>query len=111
TTIRDLPYREAWVMRVITNVALKVLRRGAAPLLTASAASEADGAASRVTLVAGLQELPARQREVIGLHHLLGWRGHEVAVQLGIAPSTVKTHLKRGMVALRQDLGAVATAS
>src|SRR5471030_3092421 len=35
--IRDLDYRDAWVMRVTANVALDVLRRSARPLPTAVA--------------------------------------------------------------------------
>jgi RNA polymerase sigma-70 factor (ECF subfamily) len=103
--VRDLPHRDAWVMRVTSNLALSTLsRRAAAPPRPMSSIEE-DAIANRIALVAALRALPRRQREVIVLRYVAGYPELEVAAALGIAPSSVKTHLKRGMSVLRVDFG------
>ncbi|MEM7095730.1 MAG: sigma-70 family RNA polymerase sigma factor [Actinomycetota bacterium] len=57
-------------------------------------------------LVPALLELPERQRAAVWLVHACGWRHREVAVALDISPSTVATHVTRGLEALRIALGA-----
>ncbi len=104
-TVSTYPHREAWIMRVIANVALDVLAKKRAPVSLEWQGTNEDAVATRLALVAALQQLPQRQREVIVLHHLVGYRENEVAATLGISAGTVKTHLKRGMAALRQDFG------
>lgn len=59
----------------------------------------------RLRLGKALRALPARQREVIALHYLADLREADIAVTLGISLSTVKTHIHRGIAALRRDLG------
>ena len=56
-------------------------------------------------LIAALEALPERQRVTVMLIHSFGWSLSEVADHLGIAKGTVQTHLKRGMGALRRELG------
>ena len=51
-------------------------------------------------LRASLERLPAPQREVVILHHYLGYGVEEVAGLLGVAPGTVKSRLHRGRAAL-----------
>lgn len=53
----------------------------------------------RAVLVA-VRALPSRQRDVIILRYWLELGEAEIAVTLGIAPGTVKTHAKRGLEAL-----------
>lgn len=48
-----------------------------------------------------LQQLPPRQREVIGLRYLADLDPKEVAQVLGISPNTVAVHEHRGMKILR----------
>jgi len=103
--VGNLPYRDAWVLRVAANLALNhVKRKRPTPEETESVSIE-DIAATRVTLIAALNTLPARQREVIVLRHLSGLSEDEVARALGIGPGTVKTHMRRGLAALRRRLG------
>ena len=101
--VRELPHRDAWVMKTTGNVALNALARKPAPLAPARAVANEDATATRLALVSALACLSKRQQEAIVLHHLAGFSETEVAEALGVAPSTVKTHLKRGMELLRDD--------
>jgi RNA polymerase sigma-70 factor (ECF subfamily) len=51
-----------------------------------------------------LSDLPERQRIVVVLIHGYEWSTREVAELLGIRPTTVQTHLARGLRRLRQQL-------
>jgi DNA-directed RNA polymerase specialized sigma24 family protein len=51
-----------------------------------------------------LAELPERQRLAVVLVHGFGWTAGEVAELTGLAPSTVYTHLERGLTRLRAAL-------
>jgi RNA polymerase sigma factor (sigma-70 family) len=99
------PWCEAWVYKVAVNEAIGRLPRpnpaGPAP----AAADLADYVAVRQTLTAALRQLPRRQCEVIVLRYLLGFSEAEVAAALGVSQGTVKTHLHRGIAAMRKRLG------
>ena len=56
------------------------------------------------SLVAALQRLPVRQREVIALRVLLDLDIAATAQILGIPPGTVSSHLRRGLATLRSEL-------
>ena len=51
-----------------------------------------------------LAALPERQRLAVVLVHGLGWTPGEVADLTGLAPTTVHTHLERGLTKLRTAL-------
>lgn len=100
-------YDEAWVTRVAVNLAIGIVRRrrtwpegsdGRSP-------DHAAGLAERAALVAALEALPTRQREVVVLRHLADLPEAEVARQLGCSVGTVKQHAHRGLAALRATLG------
>lgn len=57
-------------------------------------------------LLAALRALPERQRVAVYLMAGCRWTATEVADLTGVAPTTVRTHLDRGMARLRSDLGA-----
>jgi len=108
------PYDEAWVTRVATNLALGVVRRreratrrrpDPAPL----ADEPGTVVARRRELVAVLQALPKRQREVVALRYLADLPEAEVAAALGCSVGTVKQHASRGLAALRAALTIDAT--
>ena len=75
-------------------------------LTTAGSADPAEIAASRqsmrLALIAALQYLPARQRAVLILRDVLGWRAAEVADLLGTTTAAVNGMLRRARARLEQ---------
>jgi RNA polymerase sigma factor (sigma-70 family) len=99
--LHNAPHREAWVARVATNLALNTIRRRSPHVATEVAVGHDDATATRLALVAALQALPTRQRDVIVLRHLVDLSEQEVADQLGLSVGSVKTHLRRAKSRLR----------
>jgi RNA polymerase sigma-70 factor (ECF subfamily) len=58
-----------------------------------------------VAIVAALRRIPADQRRVVVLHHLVGLSVAEIATEAGTNVNTVKTRLARGRRALAAHLG------
>jgi RNA polymerase sigma-70 factor (sigma-E family) len=102
--IGDLPHRDAWVLRVTTTLALNTFRRRNVVLREPSPERYDDAAATRLSVAAAIQALPARQREVIVLRHFAELSEREVAAHLGVSLGTVKTHLRRAKDTLRGQL-------
>ena len=108
--IGDLAHREAWVMRVASNLAIDEIRRQTRrrrPPLPAAreVADGAEGVSLRMAVVAALATLSARQREVVALRYLADLDEAEVSRVLGISVNSVKKHAMRGRAALRAQLG------
>lgn len=107
--VRRHPNRDAWVLRVATNVALDAVRRQrrrgeAAPLDDAeveAADAELSGPVLSLDVTDALLALPKRQREVVVLRYVTGLGEAEVADVLSVSINTVKTHGARGLAALR----------
>lgn len=99
------PWRDVWVIKVAVNEAISHLPRPRAIPPTPPVTDPSDEVALRQTLTAALRRLPRRQCEVIVLRYLLGYSEAQVASVLGVGRATVKTHLHRGMSALRTTLG------
>jgi RNA polymerase sigma-70 factor (ECF subfamily) len=59
----------------------------------------------RRRIAAALERLSAAQRETFVLVHLEGFSISEAAAVLGKAPGTLKSHLHRALVSLRESLG------
>lgn len=97
-------HRDAWVVRVATNRALDVVRRGPAPALVAAHRSFEDEVAGRLALSSALRRLSRRQQEAIAMRFLLGLAEHEVAAVLGIAEGSVRRHIDRGLRRLRAGM-------
>ncbi|MDQ1372935.1 MAG: hypothetical protein QOJ09_273 [Actinomycetota bacterium] len=100
-----LPYRDGWVLRVATNVAIDALRKRHVVVALPDAADHSETATLRLALVAALRGLPRRQREALVLRYLSGLPHAEVAQSLGVSPSAAKAHVRRGLAALRRQLG------
>jgi RNA polymerase sigma-70 factor (ECF subfamily) len=109
----DAPFRP-WLLRIVANEArnrARSTRRHRALTLRAAAVSNGDAAPSpetaalsgsdRESLVAALNALSRRDREVIGYRFLLGLSEGETAEMLGVRPGTVKSRLSRAMTRLR----------
>ncbi|MFA5786387.1 MAG: sigma-70 family RNA polymerase sigma factor [Actinomycetota bacterium] len=103
--VRSLSYRDAWVMRVVINLATDAARRKPPLVSPPEAVNVEESVTLRLGLVAALRLLPRRQREAIGLRYLGGFSEAEVAEALGVTQGAVKTHIHRGTAALRQRLG------
>jgi RNA polymerase sigma-70 factor (sigma-E family) len=58
----------------------------------------------RSALVDALQHLPAMQRKVVVLRHMLDLSVAQTADELGISEGTVKSHSSRGLTALEEAL-------
>jgi RNA polymerase sigma factor (sigma-70 family) len=101
-----LSYRDAWVMRVASNVAIDMARKRRRPPVTDGLVEDqADTTVLRVALTAALAALSSRQREVVSLRYVAGLSEAEVATSLGISVNSVKKHMARGTAGLRQRLG------
>ncbi len=118
--LRDPAALEGWFYRVLTNHCMRVLCRRnwlamwtrwrAADAEVESAAEPAPDAAlaearQRARLLLAVGDLPAMQKAAVVLRY-----GHDHSVEgvgalLGVSPKTVKTHLVRGLRALRAALG------
>jgi RNA polymerase sigma factor (sigma-70 family) len=101
------PAPRAWVLRTALNLRVSWWRRRRRelPLVEADYVSPpAPGEGIDPTILAALNRLSARQREVIVLRVLLDLDTHSTATVLGIAPGTVTAHLSRASDALQRDL-------
>lgn len=107
-SLRELAYREAWVMRVACNLALDAVRRRTPDVKPAAPMDVEQVATERVALADAIRALPRRQREIVALRHLAGMTEAEVAGALGLAQGTVKAHGHRAMTSLRARLGDLA---
>ncbi|HEX6547172.1 MAG TPA: RNA polymerase sigma factor [Candidatus Dormibacteraeota bacterium] len=63
-----------------------------------------EGLAEREELMAALGSLPVPQRSAVVLRHVGGWSTAETAALMAVPENTVKSHLARGLAALRRRL-------
>jgi RNA polymerase sigma-70 factor (ECF subfamily) len=116
--LREPAVLEGWFYRVLTNHCMRVLRRqrwlalwirrraedidvAAAPAPDAALAD----ARQRARLLLAVGQLPAMQKAAVVLRYGHDCPVEEVGSLLGVSPKTVKTHLVRGLRALRAVLG------
>src|SRR4051812_35214956 len=103
--VRAYEHRDAWVLRVVTNLAIDAFAKRKAVAAADVAIGPEDAAILRVTLAQALRALPARQRDAVVLRYLVDLSEADVAESLGVAPGTVKSHLHRAVAQLRTTLG------
>jgi RNA polymerase sigma-70 factor (ECF subfamily) len=105
--VRTYDKPEAWVLKV----AIRLMRRWQhrhrqeTPLVAVPAADDVDRVHEVEAVHSALRRLSPRHREVVALHHLLGYPVSEIAAVLVVSESTVRTHLTRGRAELRRILG------
>lgn len=98
---------EAWVLKV----AIRLMRRWQqrhqheTTLVSVPVVDAVERVDEVEALHSALRELSPRHREVVALHHLLGYSVTEIASVLMVGESTVRTHLTRGRAELRRILG------
>ena len=101
-----LPYRDGWVLKVATNLAIDRLRRRRPEVSPVLEPDFEETVELRLALNAALLTLAPRQRQAVTLRYLGGLSDREVALALGISLGSVKTHIHRGLNGLRACLGA-----
>jgi RNA polymerase sigma-70 factor (sigma-E family) len=74
------------------------------PDVEPSAEQHALSSETRATVMAALDRLPTRQREVLVLRYYSDLSEHDIAETLGISRGAVKSHASRGVAALRTTL-------
>ena len=101
----------AWLTRVCVNHCInrrRLLRsRGWPPLDLAEAAWSSPGwghDAESMDMDRAYRRLSRKQRAAITLNYRHGYSVQECAVFMGCRPGTVRTHLERGLSALRKEL-------
>ena len=100
----------AWVTVVASNRARDVHRRDAVGrrvadrLRPAALEDPLDRVGRDLDVLAALDSLPRRMRQVCVLHYLQDQSVREIALALGIGAGTVKTQLHRGRIALAARL-------
>ncbi|MFE4973498.1 SigE family RNA polymerase sigma factor [Kitasatospora sp. NPDC056651] len=106
STIRDAGATEGYVRRTMVRTHISRWRRTRREVLTSAppdgpAVQDAERDDELATALAGL---PPRQRAAVVLRYYLDLPVAQVAEELGCTVPTAKTHLARGIKALRQEL-------
>ena len=110
--IDDPAKAAAYLRSIVLNLARDHNRRGMLSLRHQSKRDEFDSVGLEEQIVersehrrvlAVVRRLPRRQRDCLALRYLLELSVAEIADTLGLSPNSVKTHLKRGLAALRSD--------
>ncbi|MDG4824745.1 SigE family RNA polymerase sigma factor [Asanoa sp. WMMD1127] len=106
--IREYDDPEAWVRQVAYRHAVSTWRK-AVNSLHAHRRNVTDRPVEalnpdHVAIVGALRKLPAGQRRVIVLHHLVGLTVAEIHDETGIAPGTISSWLARGRRAMAEHL-------
>jgi RNA polymerase sigma factor (sigma-70 family) len=104
--VAGLPYRDGWVLKVTTNLAIDRLRRRPPEVAPTPNGDFEEAVDLRMALNAALLTLAPRQRQAVTLRYLGGLSDREVAQALNISLGSVKTHIHRGLHSLRARLGA-----
>lgn len=103
--VRRHPRPEAWVVRTALNLHRDRWRRSQRQQRLLQRREHVDHVdVVDPALMAAVQALPERQREVVALRVLLGLSAEQTGEVLGVDPGTVGTHLRRGLAALRSAL-------
>jgi RNA polymerase sigma-70 factor (ECF subfamily) len=104
---RDVPFA-AWIIRVARNVALDHIRASRQIPLpevrTSDEGGEQVGFERALCLREALERLPAEQREVLVLRHVVGLSPGEIAERLGKTEASIHGLHHRGRGALRAAL-------
>ncbi len=111
--IREPDRAPAYLRSIVVNLARDHNRRGLVslrhhlPFDDTRAATEdvIDLSDDQAEVVDALRDLPRRQRDCLVLRYYEEQGVDEIATTLGISRNSVKTHLTRGMQALRDALG------
>lgn len=96
---------EAWVLKVAIRLMRRWQQRNQHETPLVAVVDVVEQVHEVEAVHSALRELSPRHREVVALHHLLGYPVSEIAAVLVVSESTVRTHLTRGRAELRRILG------
>jgi RNA polymerase sigma factor (sigma-70 family) len=102
--VSKLESPEAWVVRVATNAALDEVRRKKAFLPVIVARDAPADIVEREDVVSAIRSLTRRQQEVVVLRYIVDLSEAEVGRVLHMSTGSVKTHLHRAILRLRDQL-------
>lgn len=107
STLADSPNLRGWIVTVSSNLAIGHLRKvnRRSPLLNVRSEQRPLFIDDRLDLDSALLAVSGRQREALVMRYYLDYNEAEIAGTMGISVSSVKTHLHRGLHALRLILG------
>ena len=92
---RDEEHEKAWLIRVATNICRDMIRfRIRHPKVSIDEVENTLAVPEQREIFKELLELPVRQKAVIYLHYVEGYKVREIADILGITESAVKVRLK-----------------
>lgn len=102
-TLADSPNLYGWIVTVSTNLSIGHLRKASrwSPLLAIRSDHRPFSVDDRLELDTALLEVSGRQRDALVMRYYLDYSESEIAGTMGISVSSVKTHLQRGLRALR----------
>lgn len=108
--VRQHPNPDAWLLRVVGNLAIDHMRRSrrngvAGPGEPVAPDRPEHDAVLHVDLARAVHRLSARQQEVVVMRYLVDLSEDEVADTLGMSNGSVKTHLSRAASRLRDHMG------
>lgn len=107
--VRVHPNPDAWLLRVVGNLAIDHMRRsrhvGPALDVDPEGSDRPDhDAVLHVDLARAVHRLSTRQQEVVVMRYLVDLSEDEVASTLGMSNGSVKTHLSRASSRLREHM-------
>ena len=98
----DEDHEKAWLIRVATNICRDMIRfRLRHPKICIDELENSLAAPEHRETLRELLELPVKQKAVIYLHYVEGYRVKEIAHILGITEGAVKMRLRRGREQMR----------
>ena len=102
-TLADSPNLYGWIVTVSSNLAIGHIRKAnrRSPLLSVRTDHRPFPIDDRLELDSALRTVSGRQRDALVMRYYLDYSEAEIAGTMGISVSTVKTHLQRGLRALR----------
>jgi RNA polymerase sigma-70 factor (ECF subfamily) len=103
--IRTYDKPDAWVLKVAIRLMRRWQQRNQYETPLVAVVDVVEQVPEVEAVHSALRELSPRHREVVALHHLLGYPVSEIASVLVVSESTVRTHLTRGRAELRRILG------
>ena len=98
----DEEHEKAWLIRVATNICRDMVRfRLRHPKVCIDELENSLAAPHQKETLAELLDLPVKQKIVVYLHYVEGYRIREIAEILGITEGAVKMRLRRGREEMR----------